>query len=157
MTFNTTPLVGERVLVKGTDIAGTSGSTVLDGSQWAELNAHKALNKATEAYDDAVEEFFAPLVEAAEQMKQAIAKPTDSIGFVVLDEGTEGETFRPRQVVELTRDSVILRIIESGDTTRLVWVDGDLEVTAAPQQATTGSAYAASSEASGWPEGQLEG
>ena len=50
MSFTTTALVGNRVLVRGTDFLGTEGSTVLDSSQWVELNRHKQHKSATKEF-----------------------------------------------------------------------------------------------------------
>lgn len=131
MTFNTINLTGNRVLVRGTDITGATGEATLDASQWVELNGRSDLDKAQQAFDEAVQEFFRPLTEAAEKAKRSIEVPEDSLAYVVLDEGSEGEARRPKQVVRLTRDSMVLRLIEEGNTDRLIWVNGELEVTEA--------------------------
>ena len=65
MSFTTTALVGNRVLVTGTDFLGTEGKAVLDSSQWVAVNARKQHKQASKEFDDAVEEFFKPLTEAA--------------------------------------------------------------------------------------------
>lgn len=123
MTFQTQELMDNRVLVTGSDVFGNKGQTTLDSTQWTELNARSDLNLAQQAFDETVEAFFAPLMEAAEKLQQAVERPTDSISYVVLDEGSEGEAARPANIVRLTRDSIILRLIEQGDTDRLVWTD----------------------------------
>ena len=66
MGFSTLSLTGERIVVKGTDIEGGVGETILDASQWNELKARKTFDSATDAFNEAVEAFFAPLMEAAE-------------------------------------------------------------------------------------------
>ena len=133
MSFTTTALVGNRVLVRGTDFLGTEGSTVLDSSQWVEINRHKQHKSATKEFDAAVNEFFAPLLEAAEKAKQP-AVVEDPITFVVLDEATEGVEAKPAHVVKLTRDSIILRILEIDPaSSMLAWVADTLEVLAADQ------------------------
>lgn len=131
MTFTTINLTGDRVLVRGTDISGAAGEEVLDASQWNELNARDDVSRAQQAFDDAVHEFFAPLTEAAEKAHKALEQPEDSTAYVVVDEGSEGQQRRPKQVVKLTRDSIVLRLIEEGTTDRLIWVNDQLEVTAA--------------------------
>lgn len=128
MTFTTLNLTNERVLVKGTDVFGGSGSTTLDATQWNELKIRKDLKAAQEDFDAAVEEFYAPLMAAAEKAEKVLEKPEDSAAFVVLDEGTEGVSHRDKQIVALTRDSIILRLIESGNTDRLIWVNDELEI-----------------------------
>jgi hypothetical protein len=126
--FTTRQLTGDRVLVQGTDVDGTNGKTILDSTQWTELAARTDVKRAQEDFDAAVEEFFAPLMEAAEAANKSMEKPTDSAAFVVLDEGQVGQASRPAQVVSLTRDSIILRLIEEGNTDRLIWVGDELEV-----------------------------
>lgn len=129
MTFTTANLTGERVLVKGTDVFGTEGSTVLDGSEWAQVKRHSAFHSAQETFDSAVESFFEPLLEAANKLEDALALPApDPITYVVLNEGVEGTDGQEREVIKLGPDSVVLRLIEAGDTDRLVWVMDRLEV-----------------------------
>jgi len=128
MTFTTIKLMNERVLVQGTDVFGGSGKTTLDASQWNELALRKDVSKAQEAFDQAVEEFYKPIMEAAEAAAKVVEKPEDSTSFIVIEEGTEGVAHQPKQIVKLTRDSIILRLIEQGNTDRLVWVDDELEI-----------------------------
>jgi hypothetical protein len=130
MSFTTSKLTGERVLVRGSDIFGTEGSTVLDSSQWVEMSSRKEFSQATEEFEKAVEEFFAPLTRAAEKASKKLEKPTDAISYVVLQEATEGVEAKPAQLVKLTHDSICLRLIEQGDTDRLIWVNDTLEVLA---------------------------
>jgi hypothetical protein len=130
MTFTTTKLVDERVLVRGTDVFGTSGSTVLDSSQWSEVNSRKEFSQATDEFDKAVADFFKPLTEAAEKVNKKIEKQPDALSYVVLSEATEGVQAKPAQLIKLTKDSIILRIIEQGNTDRLAWVADELEVLA---------------------------
>lgn len=128
--FTTTKLTNDRVLVTGTDLTGTAGKTVLDASQWVELNGRTDFNKAQLAFDEAVEQFFAPLSEAAEKLDKAMTRPTDASAYIVLDEGSEGEAARPAHIVALNHDSIVLRLIEEGSTDRLIWVGETLEVIA---------------------------
>lgn len=127
-TFNTTNLVDGRVLVTGEDQFGTSGKAVLDGSQWAEINRRDEYSQATDAFDRAVEEFFAPLTDAADKLEGALRRPTDSLGYVVLEEAVEGTPAKAEKLIKLTKDSMVLRVLESGDNDRLVWVDEHLEI-----------------------------
>lgn len=128
MTFTTLNLTNERVLVKGNDVYGGVGSTTLDASQWNELKVRKDLKAAQEDFDAAVEEFYAPIMAAADKAAKVLEKPEDSAAFIVLDEGTEGVAHQPKQIVKLTRDSIILRLIEGGNTDRLIWVNDELEI-----------------------------
>lgn len=128
MSFTTRNLTGERVLVKGTDIEGGVGEEVLDASQWNELKARSDLQTAGAEFDEAVEKFYAPLLAAAEKVGKTLERPEDSLAFVVLDEGSEAVPGRPKHTVKLTRDSMILRLVEDGHTDRLVWVGEQLEI-----------------------------
>jgi hypothetical protein len=124
MSFNTAQLVNDQVLVSGTDVSGNEGQVVVNGSQWAELNRRQDFDKAQKDFDQAVDDFFAPLLEAGEKAEAALnaQRPEDPIGFVVLDEGKDATPGTPRKVVTLTKDSQILRLIEDGHDDRLVWV-----------------------------------
>lgn len=130
MSFSITRLVNHRVLVTGTDTFDVSGKVTLDSSQWDEIKANTQYSEALDAFDAAVESFFAPLVEAAEAAEKAapVAVPVDPMSYVVLNEEVEGVQAQPAQLIHLNADSIVLRLIEFGDTDRLVWVDGRLEV-----------------------------
>jgi hypothetical protein len=156
MAFTTVKLVNERVLVKGTDVFGTDGETVLDSSQWTQVNSHKEFDQATEAFDAAVREFFAPLQEAGEKLAAVNDKTPDPIGFVVLSEEVKGVRAKEAHLVKLTKDSIILRLIESGATDRLAWVADQLEVLEAddvpvPVVPTAAEVAEAGAEATGLP------
>lgn len=129
MSFTTTPMIGNRVLVSGTDSFGVTGKEILDSTQWVGINEHKEFDQASASFDQAVEDFFAPIIEAAEAMHKTLDKPTvDSIDYVVLHEAVEGVPAQRGELVKLNRDSVVLRLIEQGDFARLVWVNDSLEV-----------------------------
>lgn len=129
MTFATQKLVGERVLVNGSDSYGHEGSCVLDSTQWTEVNGSKAWSLATADFDKAVHEFFAP-IEAAIDALGAATKPKekDPASYVVLQEPVVGVPAQPGNLVHLTHDSIVLRLLESGQHNRLVWVDNTLEI-----------------------------
>jgi hypothetical protein len=161
MTFQTRNLTGERVSVKGTDVDGVHGETVLDASQWLELKARNDVKTAQADFDAAVEAFYAPLLEAAEQANKALERPTDSLAHVVLDEGQEAVAGRAPQIVNLTKDSMVLRLFEDGNTDRLIWIDGELEIlevlpgthqSPAPVEANDSDVAAETTEASGYAE-----
>ena len=124
MTFQVQNMLGDQALVSGTDHLGNTGKTIVFTTQWDELKARKNFSSAQEDFDAQVEAFFAPLTEAAEKLEKAVnAKAPDSASFIVLTEAVEGTPSQPAQVVALTKDSIILRLIEEGNTDRLVWVD----------------------------------
>lgn len=133
-SFTLTDLVGDRTLVEGTDARGNTGSTVVSNKEWREIAGTSEFNKATEAFDAAVDKFFKPLVDAAEALEHAVVEtPKDPASYVVLEEGTEGVEAKDPVVVKLSRDSVILRLIEEGGKSadRLAWINDELEVLAA--------------------------
>lgn len=129
--FNTTILAGQRVLVTGSK---KNQQTILDSTEWDSIKAHQAYHLAGDAFDEAVTAFFAPIVEAAEKANAALAESLpkrDDAFVVVLSEGIEGVEEVEPEVVQLGRDAAILRMIESGDTSRLIWVGDTIEITAA--------------------------
>lgn len=130
MSFNITQLAGNKVLVDGTDFRGTPGETILDGTGFAQLQEQERLRNAHEEFDASVDEFFAPLLEAAEKLEAKHEVVLDPLTNIVLDEGSEGETRRSATIVELDTDTAILRAIDSGNTDRLVWVKDELVLTA---------------------------
>lgn len=136
MTFTISRLVNSRAIVRGTDIVGGSGTCVVDTAQWDEINGNSQVDKAEAAFDEAVKEFFAPLTEAAAALHTSVQQPDDSMSYIVLDEGVESTAGRRRNLVRLSRDSIILRMVEQGSTDRLVWVDDQLEILEANGQAT---------------------
>lgn len=130
--FNTTKLAGQRVLVQ--DNTGERFE-ILDSAEWDEVKLHRAHHEASDAFDYAVQEFFAPLLEAAdaaaENLALLAAEANDPAFTIVVSEGTEGVEAEPAETITLSRDSAILRMIESGDTSRLVWVGNRIEIIAA--------------------------
>ena len=132
--FTTTALANEFFLVEGTDVRGRYGEHVLDGSEWLAIKRALGTDTAKEQLNAAIEEFFKPLVEAADAFTAAKAPVVDALSVVVLNEGTTGEPAREREVIHLSQASQILRAIEEGTTDRLLWVDGSLVLTAAPAE-----------------------
>lgn len=123
MGFTVQSMLGGQALVSGTDSLGNEGKCIVSTVEWDELKARKNFSAVEADFDKAVEEFFAPLIEAADKAKEAIVKPKDSAEYVVLTEATEGVDATPAEIVELSTDSIILRLIEEDKTDRLVWVD----------------------------------
>lgn len=120
-TFTYTNLAGDRALV--TD--GGKRSTVLNVADWNEAQRRLALADATEEFNAEVEEFYFTLTEAAERVNAVQAKAIDPNQFVVIDEGVEGEQHVCAEVIDLSYDSQIARLINEGNTDRLVWVGND--------------------------------
>lgn len=130
MSFTTRNLAGNRVLVQGTDIDGNTGKTVIDGSEWAELRARKTHQELHGVFDEKVREFFAPLVDAVDAIAEQHAPQVDPTYTLVLTEGVEASEGVAEEVVVLSKDSVILRLLEEDSASpRLIWItDTELEI-----------------------------
>ena len=128
--FNVTRLAGQRALVQGTD---EGESTILLTIEYDELKGNTALKEAETDFGAKVKEFFAPVVEASEafeQAKKAALTVNDPAFRVVVQEAIEATAGQHERVHILGRDTAILRLIDSGDTSRLLWVNGFIEITA---------------------------
>ena len=128
--FNVTRLAGARALVQGTD---EGESTILFTAEYDELKGNTALKEAEADFDTKVKEFFAPVVEASEafeQAKKAALTVNDPAFRVVVQEAIEATAGQTERVRIVQRDTAILRLIDSGDTSRLLWVNGAIEITA---------------------------
>ena len=128
--FNITRLAEERALVQGTDEGETA---ILWTGEFDRLKGNTALKEAEADFGAKVKEFFAPVVEASdafEQAKKAALTVNDPAFRVVVQEAIEATAGQVEQVRILGRDAAILRLIESGDTSRLLWVNGAIEITA---------------------------
>jgi hypothetical protein len=126
--FQYTRLVGDRAHVTGTDANGVTGATTVNTSEWDTVCANSNFKQAESDFDAAVQEFFAPLTEAADKIGKKLEKADDPMSYIVEDEGTEAVSGVAPKVHRLSRDSVILRMIDSGDVDRLVWVNDELEI-----------------------------
>ena len=127
--FNVTRLAGQRALVQSTDEGET---TILYTGEFDELKGNTALKEAETDFGAKVKEFFAPVVEASEafeQAKKAALTVNDPAFRVVVQEAIEATAGQTEQVRIVQRDTAILRLIESGDTSRLLWVNGAIEIT----------------------------
>ena len=128
--FNITRLADDRALVQGTDEGETA---ILWTGEFDRLKGNTALKDAEADFGAKVKEFFAPVVEASEafeQAKKAALTVNDPAFRVVVQEAIEATAGQAERVHILGRDAVILRLIESGDTSRLLWVNGAIEITA---------------------------
>lgn len=124
MSFNITRLQDDRAIVKGTDINGTEGTAIVNGFQWFQLKGDDSLAKAEAAFNEATKAFYEPLTKATEAFEAAKAGKVDPLNFIVVQEATEGVAAQSEQIVQLTHDSKILRLIEEdADAPRLVWVE----------------------------------
>lgn len=127
--FNVTRLAGARALVQGTD---EGESTILFTAEFDELKGNTAIKEAEADFGAKVKEFFAPVVEASEafeQAKKAALTVNDPAFRVVVQEAIEATAGQTERVRIVQRDTAILRLIDSGDTSRLLWVNGAIEIT----------------------------
>jgi hypothetical protein len=134
VSFTTQRLTGGRALIAGTDVNGVTGNTVVSTEQWDEIAAVQAFKAAEATFDAAVAEINAPLtaaLEAFESTKASIGHVDDAVSYVDLEPEVEGVPAQPGNRVKLNRDSIVLRLVEKGDTSRLVWVNDELEILAA--------------------------
>ena len=130
MTFTTINLANDQVLVEGTDIRGNSGCVVLDGTEWNAMQERNRINGAFEKFDESVEAFFAPLVEAAKQVSEAHKVTIDPLLYIVEQEEVQPQEGKSERLIRLGADTVVLRAIALDKTDRLIWVNGTLVVTA---------------------------
>ena len=123
MQFTLKYLTGNRVYVYGTNDAGLPHEVVLDGTMLRALQQHHLVDKAGDAYDRTVEEFFAPLTDAAE-MLQLMQQPleADPAFVYVVKDGVEPVKGVEPEAYKLDHDGAVLRLLEAGDIDRLIWV-----------------------------------
>ena len=129
MTFNLTMLAGNQALITGDK---SKQRCVLDASQWIQIKQHQARIEAEEVFDATVEEFYKPLTEAAGEYESRLGQimKADPAFEYVIQPGAEGTEKTSREVYYLDDASAILRMIESGDTSRLIWVGDQILITA---------------------------
>ena len=129
MSFNLTMLAGNQALITGDK---SKQRCVLDATQWIQIKQHQQRIEAEEVFDASVEEFYKPLTEAAESYESMLGQivKADPAFEYVLQPGVEGTEKTSREVYYLDNASAILRMIESGDTDRLIWVNDQILITA---------------------------
>lgn len=132
MTFTVTRLADSQALISGTDRFSVSGQMVVSTAQWDDIKNNKLFHKATEAFDDQVQEFFKDILDAAAEVQAVLdgsKKAQDPNEFVVFSEGTEGVAAVEPEIRRLSHDSQVLRLIEEGNSDRLLWVHDELVIT----------------------------
>ena len=129
MSFNLTMLAGNQALITGDK---SKQRCVLDASQWIQIKQHQARIEAEEVFDATVEEFYKPLTEAAGEYESRLGQimKADPAFEYVIQPGAEGTEKTSREVYYLDNASAILRMIESGNTDRLIWVNDQILITA---------------------------
>ena len=126
--FNVTELAGHRALVTG----DANQQCILDTTERDELRLLIENREVDQMFDEDIEDFFAPLTRAAERhdrrhelLAQQFNQADDPAFSLVLKAGVEGVEAVEEERVVLSHDSVVLRLIDSGQTDRLVWVGND--------------------------------
>ena len=126
--FNVTELAGHRALVTG----DANQQCILDTTERDELRLLIENREVDQMFDEDIEDFFAPLTRAAELhdrrhelLTQQFNQADDPAFSLVLKEAVEGVEGVEEERVVLSHDSVVLRLIDSGQTDRLVWVGND--------------------------------
>ena len=123
--FNITTLAGNMLLVTGS----ANQAVVLDTSEWDGVAAIIAEHDAQHTYDTKVEEFFAPLQAAADELEKVTlgAAAQDPAFIVTLHEEVEGVPAEDAVQMHLSTEATIVRLLLAGDFSRLIWV-GDKEI-----------------------------
>lgn len=126
--FNVTELAGHRALVTG----DANQQCILDTTERDELRLMLGNREVDEMFEEGIEDFFAPLTRAAElhdlrheELARQFNQADDPAFNFVLKAGVEGVEAVKEERVVLSHDSVVLRLIDSGQTDRLVWVGND--------------------------------
>ena len=126
--FNVTELAGHRALVTG----DANQQCILDTTERDELRLMLGNREIDEMFEEDIEDFFAPLTRAAElhdlhhkELAQQFEQTDDPAFNFVMKAGVEGVEAVEEERVVLGHDSVVLRLIDSGQTDRLVWVGND--------------------------------
>ena len=127
--FNVTELAGHRALVTG----DANQQCILDTTERDELRFILENREVDQMFDEDIADFFEPLTQAAELhdlRHKALAKQFEQVDdpafTFVMKEAVEGVEAVEEERVVLSHDSVVLRLIDSGRTDRLVWVGNDL-------------------------------
>ena len=119
--IETIRLTNDRVIVR--EYAdGDVYETILDGTDyfaWRRM-VHKAA--AIVEIDDEINEFFKPLNDAAEKIRELDQPAGDPDRTVVLVPGVEPVNGLREEVIILSEGSTILRLISEGRLNKLAWV-----------------------------------
>ena len=126
--FSTTDLAGDRVLVSGVDSRGTRGEAVLNIDLYRYVERQLKHTDKGAAFDKAVSEFFAPLVNAVDELTKSTAPKVDPMSYIVIREETEAVEGESEVIAYLDNDSIAYRLIIAGEFDRLIWVNERLEV-----------------------------
>ena len=126
--YNTNP--GRSVIMTFTTINLANDQVLVEGTEWNAMQERNRINGAFEKFDESVEAFFAPLVEAAKQVSEAHKVTIDPLLYIVEQEEVQPQEGKSERLIRLGADTVVLRAIALDKTDRLIWVNGSLVVTA---------------------------
>ena len=133
MRFTTTELVNGTILVEGTDVRGVTDQEVLDPSFWNQRKLAAQQVEAVALVDAAIEALVAPVNAAIEQANALVAKAElDPLTYVLEGEDQAHQVATSARLHKLDRGSIVLRAIDEGQEDRLIWINHQLVLTAAP-------------------------
>jgi len=122
--FTVQYMLGDQALVSGTDKAGNTGRTIVSTVEWTEIKGDVAFRNAVEDSDAKIREFLQPILDAVEAVEAAVQpKQQNPLSYVVRTEAVEGVAEVEEELIPLSLDSIILRVIEEDRTDLLLWVD----------------------------------
>lgn len=119
--IETIRLANDRVIARE-QFEGIVYETILDGTDyfaWRRM-VHKA--SALVEIDNEIDEFFKPLNDVAEKIRELDQPAGDADRTVVLVPGVEPVDGLREEVIILSEDSTILRLISEGRLNKLTWV-----------------------------------
>lgn len=122
--FSTQELVGGGTLVEGTDVTGATGKTILVSDTWQMVKQARLQEQADEIFTAGVNVAMAPILAAAEEIRELFEDKSSSWSDVVIKSAVDGEA---EVKIHLDTDGTILRLLEETDASMLRWV-GDLLV-----------------------------
>ena len=129
--FSTLPLVNNQVLVID---SVENKMTKLDAGEWNRIKIWEKKVDATEAFDAEIAEYFKPfneILDNAVRKFEGLEPKVDPNSAYEVTEGVDAvEGVKPK-TYSLSKDSQILRLIESGQDDRLIWIGEELEILAA--------------------------
>lgn len=122
--FSTTRTVEGKLLVQGSD---PGEQAVLNPATWDEAKLRKTSVEVTAEYQKKASEVADadPLVVAMKEARAKIEAATPKASDdqkVVISEGKAGVRPEVGEVVYLDHDGLVAKLIEEGQTNRLVWV-----------------------------------
>ena len=136
--FNLIRGVDHTAVIRGTDKFGETGSQLVRTRVWDSYQDIIGQKDKVEAFDSAVEEFYAPLMGKLEELEAANEAAEDPLNpRTVVEEGGSHVASQATLYVELDRDGQLIEAVTLGLFDRLSWVGGELFIEAQVQPAAT--------------------